>query len=57
MKREIEALQNKVQELETQRQMVVTPQFTEALNQMTKEQLQQLAAGFQKMIEDALKKK
>jgi len=57
MKREIEELQNKVLELESQKQMVVTPQFTEALNQMTKEQLQQLAAGFQKMIEEALKKK
>ena len=57
MKREIEELQTKVQVLESQKQMVVTPQFTETLNQMTKEQLQQLAANFQKMIEEALKKK
>ena len=57
MKREIEDLQNKVQVLEAQRQALVTPQFEQALTELPKEQLLQLAANFQKMIERALKEK
>jgi Site-specific recombinase XerD len=57
MKREIDELQNKVKTLEAQRTALVTPQFTEALKELPKEQLLQLAANFQKMIEQALKEK
>jgi integrase len=57
MKRQIEDLQNKVKTLEVQRQALVTPQFEQALTELPKEQLLQLAANFQKMIERALKEK
>jgi len=57
MKRQLEELNSKVQTLEAQRQMVVTPQFQQALTELSKQELLQLAANFQKMIEEALKKK
>ena len=57
MKRQLTELQNKVQVLESRRQVLVTPQFEQALNELDKDQLLQLAANFQKMIEKALSKK
>ena len=58
MKKQIEDLTKKVEFMEKQRkQVLVTPQFSQALSELPREQLLVLAANFQKMIEDALKEK
>lgn len=55
MKKEITELSSKVQQLEAQQQILVTPQFQSSLAALNREQLLQVAATFQSMIEKALK--
>jgi len=58
MKKQIEDLTQKVEFMEKQKkQVLVTPQFSQALSELPREQLLVLAANFQKMIEEALKQK